>query len=102
MLQKNHFYGRGFLMTFESLKELCDNINVSFKNNLMYYHKEIIGRFYFTGYSEFVCDIIVIGSPKPVERLEDETEIEQYLIKAIKYFKEIENKQRLKRIENDF
>ena len=89
-------------MTFESLKELCDNINVTFKNNLMYYHKEIIGRFYFTGHSKFVCDILVIGSPKPVELLDDEIIIEHYLIKAIKYFKENEHKQRLKRIENDF
>lgn len=88
-------------MTFETLKELCDNISVSFKNNLMYYHKEIIGRFYFIG-SKFVCDILVIGSPKPVERLDNETIIEHYLIKAIKYFKENEHKQRLKRIENDF
>jgi hypothetical protein len=89
-------------MTFESLKELCDNISVSLNNNLMYYHKELVGRFYFTGHSKFVCDILVIGSPKPVERLDDETIIEQYLIKAIKYFKENEHKQRLKRIENDF
>ena len=88
-------------MTYKTLKELCDNINVSLNNNLMYYHKEIIGRFYFIG-SKFVCDILVIGSPKPVERLDNETEIEQYLIKAIMYFKINENKQRLKRIENDF
>ena len=88
-------------MTFDTLKELCDNINVSFKNNLMYYHKEVIGRFYFAG-SKLVCDILVIGSPKPVEKLDNETIIEHYLIKAIKYFKETENKQRLKRIENDF
>lgn len=88
-------------MTFKTLKELCDNINVSFNNNLMYYHKELIGRFYFVG-SKFVCDILVIGSPKPVEKLDNETEIEQYLIKAIMYFKINENKQRLKRIENDF
>lgn len=88
-------------MTFESLKELCDNINVTFKNNLMYYHKEIIGRFYFAG-CKFVCDIIVIGSMKPAERLDNETEIEQYLINAIKYFKKMEINQRLKRIENDF
>ena len=88
-------------MTFESLKEICDNISVSLNNNLMYYHKELVGRFYFIG-SKFVCDILVIGSPKPVERLDDETIIEHYLIKAIKYFKENEHKQRLKRIENDF
>lgn len=88
-------------MTLESLKEICDNISVSLNNNLMYYHKELVGRFYFIG-SKFVCDILVIGSPKPVERLDDETIIEQYLIKAIKYFKENEHKQRLKRIENDF
>ena len=48
-------------MTYKTLKELCDNINVSLNNNLMYYHKEIIGRFYFIG-SKFVCDILVIGS----------------------------------------
>ena len=27
-------------MTFESLKEVCDKINVTFKGGLLYYHKD--------------------------------------------------------------
>ena len=49
-----------------------------------------------------VCDVISIGSVIPVEGLNNETEIENWLVKAIEYFKIIENNKRLKRINDDF
>ena len=88
-------------MTFESLKEVCDKINVTFNGGLLYYHKEIIGRYYYTN-NELVCDVISIGSITPVEGLNNETEIENLLVKAIEYFKILENNIRLKRINDDF
>lgn len=89
-------------MTFESLKEVCDKINVTFNGGLLYYHKEIIGRYYQNDDSELVCDVISIGSVIPVEGLNNETEIENFMVKAIMYFKKLENNIRLKRINDDF
>lgn len=89
-------------MTFESLKEVCDNINVYFKGNLLFYHNEIVGRYYHTDNNELVCDVISIGSVTPVEALNNETEIENLIVKAIIYFKKLENNRRLKRINDDF
>ena len=89
-------------MTFESLKEVCDKINVTFKGGLLYYHKEIIGRYYQDNASELVCDVVSIGSITPVEGLNNETEIENLMVKAIMYFKKLENNIRLKRINDDF
>lgn len=89
-------------MTFESLKEVCDKINVTFNGGLLYYHKEIIGRYYHTNNNELVCDVISIGSITPVEGLNNETEIVNLLVKAIEYFKKLENNIRLKRINDDF
>ena len=88
-------------MTFESLKEVCDKINVYFKGNLLFYHNEIVGRYY-NKHSEIVCDVISIGSVTPVEALNNETEIENLIVKAIIYFKKLENNRRLKRINDDF
>lgn len=89
-------------MTFASLKEVCDSVNVTFRGNLLFYHKEIVGRYYHNDNDELVCDIISIGSPQPIEELSDENEIMNCIVKAIKYFKKRENQIRLKRIENDF
>lgn len=89
-------------MTFESLKEVCDKINVTFNGGLLYYHKEIVGRYYQNDDSELVCDVISIGSITPVEGLNNETEIENLMVKAIMYFKKLENNIRLKRINDDF
>ena len=89
-------------MTFESLKEVCDKINVTFKGGLLYYHKEIIGRYYQDNDSELVCDVISIGSITPVEGLTNENEIQNLMIKVIMYFKKLENNIRLKRINDDF
>ncbi len=91
-------------MTIESLKEVCDKINVYFKGNLLFYHKEIVGRYYHTNNNELeiVCDIISIGSITPVEGLNNETEIENLMVKAIMYFKKLENNIKLKRINDDF
>lgn len=102
MLQENHQYGRGFLITFDSLKQACDSINVTFNGNLLFYHKEIVGRYYHNDNGELVCDIISIGTINPVEDINDENETVKLLTKAIKYFKKLENEKRLQRIENDF
>ena len=92
-------------MTFDSLKSVCDSVNVTFKGNLLFYHKEIVGRYYHIyplRDNELVCDIISIGSPHPIEGLNDENEIVKYIVQAIKYFKKLENEKRLKRINYDF
>lgn len=93
-------------MTFNSLKSVCDSINVTFRGGLLFYHKEIVGRYYhidpLRDDSELVCDVISIGSPKPIEELNNENVIMNCLVQAIKYFKKLENEKRLKRIENDF
>ena len=89
-------------MTFESLKEVCDKINVTFRGGLLFYHKEIVGRYYHTNNNELVCDVISIGNIIPVEGLNNETEIENLMVKAIEYFKKRENEIRLKRIKDDF
>ena len=89
-------------MTFDSLKAVCDKINVTFNGGLLYYHKEIVGRYYHNDNSELVCDVISIGSVIPVEGLNNETEIENLMVKAIMYFKKLENNIRLKRINDDF
>lgn len=88
-------------MTYDSLKEACDKINVSFNDDLLFYHKELVGRYYEKS-NGVVCDIISIGLYRPYERLNNENEIMNCLVKAIKYFKKLENEKRLKRIENDF
>lgn len=93
-------------MTFDSLKQACDSVNVTFKGGLLFYHKEIVGRYYhidpLRDDDEFVCDVISIGSPHPIEGLNDENEIVKYIVQAIKYFKKLENEKRLKRIDYDF
>lgn len=89
-------------MTFDSLKQACDSINVTFNGNLLFYHKEIVGRYYHTDDNELVCDVISIGAPYPIKGLNNENEIMNCLAKAIKYFKKRENSIRMKRIENDF
>lgn len=93
-------------MTFDSLKQACDSVNVTFNGGLLFYHKEIVGRYYhidpLRDDDELVCDVISIGSPHPIEELNNENEIMNYLVQAIKYFKKLENEKRLKRIENDF
>jgi hypothetical protein len=89
-------------MTFDSLKQACDGINVTFSGNLLFYHKEIVGRYYHNDDNELVCDVLSIGVPYPVEGLNNENEIMNCLVKAIKYFKKLENEKRLRRIENDF
>lgn len=90
-------------MTIESLKEICDKINVTFNGNLLFYHKEIVGRYYHINTElEIECDIISIGNIIPAEELTNENEIENLLVQAIKYFKKLENEKRLKRINNDF
>ena len=92
-------------MTFESLQEVCDKINVYFKGNLLFYHNEIVGRYYHKhplNNNEIVCDVISIGSVTPVEALNNETEIENLIVQAIIYFKKLENIRRLKRINDDF
>lgn len=33
-------------MIFDSLKAVCDKINITFNGNLLFYHKEIVGRCY--------------------------------------------------------
>lgn len=89
-------------MTFDSLKEACDKINVSFNDDLLYYHKELVGRYYKKS-NGVVCDIISIGlCLPPYEGLDDVNEIVKYIVKAIKYFKERDNEIRLKRINDDF
>lgn len=88
-------------MTFDSLKEACDSINVTFNGNLLFYHKEIVGRYYEKS-NGVVCDIISIGLYRPYEGLDDVNEIVKCIVKAIKYFKKRDNEIRLKRIENDF
>lgn len=89
-------------MTFDSLKQACDNVNVTFRGNLLFYHKEVVGRYYHNDDNELVCDVISIGSPYPAEGLNNENETVKWLVKAIKYFKKRENEIRLRRIENDF
>ena len=89
-------------MTMDSLKQACDSINVTFNGGLLFYHKEIVGRYYHNDNGELVCDVISIGSPHPIEDINDENEIMNCLVQAIKYFKKLENEKRLKRIENDF
>ncbi|MBO7210774.1 MAG: hypothetical protein J6V44_07180 [Methanobrevibacter sp.] len=93
-------------MTIESLKEICDSVNVTFNGNLLFYHKEIVGRYYhidpLRDDDELVCDVISIGSPHPIEGLNNENEIMNCLVQAIKYFKKLENEKRLKRINYDF
>ena len=89
-------------MTFDSLKQACDSVNVTFNGNLLYYHKEIVGRYYHNDDNELVCDVLSIGVPYPVEGLNNENEIMNCLVKAIKYFKKRENGIRLERIEDDF
>lgn len=93
-------------MTMDSLKQLCDSINVTFNGGLLFYHKEIVGRYYPIDYlndnGELVCDVISIGTPNPIEGLNNENEIMNCMVQAIKYFKKLENEKRIKRIENDF
>lgn len=89
-------------MTFDILKEACDNINVTFKGNLLFYHNEVVGRYYHNDNDEVVCDVLSIGLPYPNEGLNDENEIVNWIVKAIKYFKKRENEIKLERINNDF
>lgn len=89
-------------MTFDSLKQACDGINVTFNGRLLFYHKEIVGRYYNNDDNELVCDVLSVGVPYPAEGLNNENEIMNHLVKAIKYFKKRENEIRLRRIENDF
>ena len=89
-------------MTMDSLKQLCDSINVTFNGGLLFYHKEIVGRYYHNDNDELVCDVISIGTPYPIEDINDENEIMNCIVQAIKYFKKLENEKRIKRIENDF
>ena len=89
-------------MTMDSLKQLCDSINVTINGNLLFYHKEIVGRCYHNDNDELVCDVISIGAINPVEDINDENEIVKLLTKAIKYFKKLETEKRIKRMENDF
>jgi len=89
-------------MTFDSLKEACDGINVTFNGGLLFYHKEIVGRYYHNDNDELVCDVISIGTPYPIEGLNNENEIMNCFVQAIKYFKKRENEIRLERIEDDF
>lgn len=89
-------------MTMDSLKQLCDSINVTFNGNLLFYHKEIVGRYYHNDNGELVCDVISIGTPYPIEDINDENEIMNCIVQAIKYFKKLETEKRIKRIENDF
>lgn len=102
MLQKNHQYGKGFLMKMDSLKQACDSVNVTFNGGLLFYHKEIVGRYYHNDDDELVCDVISIGSPHPIEGLNNENEIMNFFVQAIKYFKKLETEKRIKRMENDF
>lgn len=87
-------------MTFDSLKEACDKINVSFNDDLLYYHKELVGRYY-EKHNGVVCDIISIDYC-PYEGLDDVNEIVKCIVEAIKYFKKRDNEIRLKRINDDF
>lgn len=89
-------------MTMDSLKQLCDSINVTFNGNLLFYHKEIVGRYYHNDKDELACDIISIGTPYPIEDINDENEIMNCIVQAIKYFKKLETEKRIKRMENDF
>lgn len=89
-------------MTMDSLKAVCDSVNVTFNGGLLFYNKEIVGRYYHNDNGELVCDVISIGSTHPIEGLNNEKEIMNCLVQAIKYFKKLENEKRLKRIENDF
>ena len=89
-------------MTFDSLKQACDKINVSFNDDLLYYHQELVGRYYEKS-NGVVCDIISIGLYRPpYEGLDDVNEIVKCIVKAIKYFKKRDNEIRLKRINDDF
>ena len=89
-------------MTYDSLKEACDKINVSFNDDLLFYHKELVGRYY-EKFNGVVCDIISIGLYRPpYEGLDDVNEIVKCIVKAIKYFKKRDNEIRLKRINDDF
>lgn len=89
-------------MTFASLKQACDSVNVTFNGKLLFYHNEIVGRYYHNENDELVCDVISIGSTYPIEGINDENEIMNFFVQAIKYFKKLENEKRIKRIENDF
>jgi len=89
-------------MTMDSLKQLCDSINVTLNGNLLFYHKEIVGRYYHNDKDELVCDVISIGTPYPIEDINDENEIMNCIVQVIKYFKKLENEKRIKRMENDF
>ena len=89
-------------MTFASLKQACDSINVTFKGKLLFYHNEIVGRYYHNENDELVCDVISIGSTYPIEGINDENEIMNFFVQAIKYFKKLETEKRIKRMENDF
>lgn len=93
-------------MTMDSLKQACDSVNVTFNGGLLFYHKEIVGRYYPIDYyndnGELVCDVISIGSIHPIEGLNNENVIMNCLVQAIKYFKKLENEKRLKRINYDF
>lgn len=84
-------------MTYDSLKEACDSINVTFNGNLLFYHKEIVGRCYHNDDNEFVCDVISIGSTHPIEVLNNEKEIMNCLVKAIKYFKKTRKRKKIKK-----
>lgn len=89
-------------MTFDSLKTICDSVNVTFNGKLLFYHNEIVGRYYHNENDELVCDVISIGSTYPIEGINDENEIMNFFVQAIKYFKKRENAIKLERIENDF
>lgn len=89
-------------MTFASLKQACDSVNVTFNGNLLFYHKEVVGRYYHNDDDELVCDVISIGTPYPIKGLNNENEIMNCFVQAIKYFKKLETEKRIKRIEDDF
>lgn len=89
-------------MTLDSLKEACDKINVTFNCNLLFYHNEVVGRYYHNDNDELVCAVLSIGLPYTIEGLNDENEIVNWIVKAIKYFKKRENEIKLERINNDF
>lgn len=95
-------------MTLDSLKQACGKINVTFNGNLIFYHKEVIGRYYYrfnhSIAEELMCDVISISESNTdtIYELNDENEIVKCLVKAIKYFKKRENEIRLERINDDF
>ena len=45
-------------MTMDSLKQVCDKINVTFNGNLLFYHKEIVGRYYLNDNGELGLTLI--------------------------------------------